>query len=196
MDTTSPPHARCVFFQEVLVPQNLAVKSRGIQRPVSRLESLLRRCIHLWRIEDPLVGCLWGVVMLFHPRPIPSLLDALHRRQEKVHVIPQYLVKAVEKPACLLTLESRVPYETAHNGPVLLLHVAVVVLPLRSTPRKGNAFDLLPEIWSRENERMKGKDEKRGHEVKSVQGGADYWSAEGVGSWRWGGGCGSEVGGE
>ena len=80
--------------------------------------------------QDTLIGGTGRVIRARDPGSLPCLVGELHHRQEEVGEQPERLIDPVHEPDFLFGVIPVVPDRPADDAPVLLLHEAVVVLPV------------------------------------------------------------------
>jgi len=97
--------------------------------------------------QQSLSGCLGPVVGFLHPTAVPFLLLELHDRLEEVLQQPPLVpVQVMNQLDQLRLIVPCVAEQQPHLGPVLLLHMRVVILPIGSTAGEVDGAKAFPKV--------------------------------------------------
>ena len=110
-----------------------------IARIQSRLESTETCSYRLgrsWIGQQPLIRRSRRMVALRDSCPIASLTGQLERRLKEIHIQPDRHIQPTQRRRGLQPHEAPVTHDAANDGPVLLLHPGLIVLPIRPAARE------------------------------------------------------------
>ena len=77
-----------------------------------------------------------------HPGSVPPLGHQLHNRLEEIDVEAEDIVGPVQISQSSLGCVAVISYQTPYHCPVLLLHMAAIVLIVRASASEGNPLPL------------------------------------------------------
>jgi len=105
-------------------------------------EACLGLIADLGNLQEPVQESEGRTVPLLDPAPCPDLLQEGHGGLEHIGTLSKQCFQLSEISKLTLGIEPAVAQASAHQGPVLACHIAVVVLVIRTGPGEANPMSI------------------------------------------------------